>query len=78
MQGFSIPAVPVVETVIPNPKLRLLDQEFAPCLPGRTMPEGTRRTSNAQHRTPNLEPMERERAMSADYDLEECAQHPNG
>ena len=26
MQGFSIPAVPVVETVIPNPKLRLLDQ----------------------------------------------------
>jgi hypothetical protein len=25
-QGFSIPAVPVMETVIPNPKLRLLDQ----------------------------------------------------
>src|ERR1017187_7822969 len=42
------------------------------------MPEGRMRTSNAQHRTPNLEPREMERAMSADYDLEECAQHPNG
>ena len=36
------------------------------------------RTSNAQHRTPNLEPREMERAMSADYDLEEYAHHPNG
>ena len=26
MQGFSIPAVPVVETVISNPKLKPLDQ----------------------------------------------------
>ena len=25
-QGFSIPAMPVVETVIPNSKLKLLDQ----------------------------------------------------
>jgi hypothetical protein len=25
-QGFSIPATPIVETVIPNPKLKLLDQ----------------------------------------------------
>jgi hypothetical protein len=29
------------------------------------------RTSNAQHRTPNLEPREMERAMPAEYDLEE-------
>ena len=42
------------------------------------MPEGTMRTSNAQHRTPNPELREMERAMNADYVLEECAQHPNG
>ena len=29
------------------------------------------RTSNAQHRTPNLEPREMERALNTDYDLEE-------
>jgi hypothetical protein len=27
MQGFSIPPAPVVETVIPNPKLKLLDSK---------------------------------------------------
>jgi hypothetical protein len=26
MQGISIPPQPIVETVVPNPKLRLLDQ----------------------------------------------------
>jgi len=26
MQGFSTPPAPIVETVVPNPKLRLLDQ----------------------------------------------------
>ena len=26
MQGFSTPAAPIVETVVPNPKLKLLDQ----------------------------------------------------
>ena len=26
MQGISIPPAPIVETVIPNPKLKLLDQ----------------------------------------------------
>src|ERR1019366_7336615 len=44
----------------------------------RAMPEGRMRTSNAQHRTPNLEPREMERSMSTDDDLEECAQHPDG
>src|ERR1039458_9037980 len=32
---------------------------------------GKQRTSNAQRRTPNLEPKEMERAMNTDYDLEE-------
>src|ERR1039458_4157476 len=32
---------------------------------------GKQRTSNAQRRTPNLEPREMERAMDTDYDLEE-------
>ena len=26
MQGFSLPAIPIVDTVVPNPKLKLLDQ----------------------------------------------------
>ena len=26
MQGFSTPAAPIVETVVPNPRLKLLDQ----------------------------------------------------
>ena len=26
MQGFSTPAAPIVETVVPNPKLKLLEQ----------------------------------------------------
>ena len=26
MKGFSTPAAPIVETVVPNPKLKLLDQ----------------------------------------------------
>src|ERR1039458_8891312 len=32
---------------------------------------GKQRTSNAQRRTPNLEPRKSERAMNPDYDLEE-------
>ena len=26
MQGFSLPAIPIVDSVVPNPKLKLLDQ----------------------------------------------------
>ena len=26
MQGFSLPARPIVDSVVPNPKLKLLDQ----------------------------------------------------
>src|ERR1017187_3957183 len=37
----------------------------------RLTASGNPRTSNAQRRTPNLEPRKSERAMNADYDLEE-------
>jgi hypothetical protein len=34
------------------------------------MPNGKVRTSNAQHRTSNIEPREHERDVNVDYDLE--------
>lgn len=54
MQGFSLPARPIVDSVVPNPKLKLLDQ-VSEVMRVKHYAIRTETALLSEHRTSNIE-----------------------